>query len=86
MMGRFKPRTRHGILPGMSSYDGQPVVSTVGNAARMLGVDVDQLAAAVLHARLQPWGSHASGLAVYRWRLLRDLAANLPSSKARSRR
>jgi hypothetical protein len=58
---------------------GQPIVSTVGRAAELLQLDPDRLARAVQVARLDPWGRHANGSAVYAWGRLCALAVELGS-------
>jgi hypothetical protein len=63
--------------------DGTPIVATLPAAARSLNLDVDQLAALVHRARLAPWGEHANGLPVYRWRLLCELAATIGRTPVR---
>jgi hypothetical protein len=46
---------------------GEPIVSTVGRAGELLGVDPARLAVAVRDAQLPAWGRHASGEPVYAW-------------------
>jgi hypothetical protein len=56
---------------------GEPIVSTVGRAGELLGVDPARLAVAVRDAQLPAWGRHASGEPVYAWGRLCGLAAEL---------
>jgi hypothetical protein len=56
---------------------GVPIVATVERCAELLGIEADRLAAAVARARLAPWGAHASGEPVWRWRELVELGQQL---------
>jgi hypothetical protein len=56
---------------------GVPIVSTIERCAELLKLEPGRLAAAVAAARLEPWGRHASGAPVWRWRELTELGQQL---------
>jgi hypothetical protein len=57
--------------------EGVPVVADIPRAAFILDLDPERLAHAVQAAGLEPWGTHASGLPVWRWGQLLELARQL---------
>jgi hypothetical protein len=65
---------------GPAIADNEPLVSTLGRGACLLGIEPDVLAAAVASAGLVPWGEHADGSPVYGWAGLLEVvqAAGLP--------
>jgi hypothetical protein len=72
----------------MSGYkrtypEGVPVVADIARAADMLDLDPERLAQAVTEAGLRPWDAHASGLPVWRWvellEVARQLGAEVPA-------
>jgi hypothetical protein len=77
-MGSNIGSTVGGALPrSRTPPAGEPIVSTVGRAGELLGVDPARLAVAVKVAQLRPWGRHASGEPVYPWGRLCAVAAEL---------
>jgi hypothetical protein len=65
---------------GRAIPDHQPLVSTLGRGASLLGIELDALAAAVDSAGLEEWGRHVSGEPVYSWDRLLEVvrAAGFP--------